>query len=131
VPRLFTADIAAFYESYYTNKGVKIVKGTVAVGFDADANGDVCTPSESKFSSSVLTAVHTFTWLPNLFPAYQVTSVKLKDGSVLEADIVVVGVGARPLTTLFKGQVAEEKGGIKVGLLHCFSHCRTFCGYFG
>lgn len=40
--------------------------------------------------------------------------VKLKDGRVLEADIVVVGVGARPLTTLFKGQVEEEKGGIKV-----------------
>ncbi|VAH96091.1 unnamed protein product [Triticum turgidum subsp. durum] len=82
MPRLFTAEIAAFYESYYTNKGVKIVKGTVAIGFDADANGDV-------------------------------TAVKLKDGSVLEADIVVVGVGGRPLTTLFKGQVAEEKGGIK------------------
>ncbi|XP_044979358.1 monodehydroascorbate reductase 3, cytosolic [Hordeum vulgare subsp. vulgare] len=82
MPRLFTAEIAAFYESYYTNKGVKIVKGTVAVGFDADANGDV-------------------------------TAVKLKDGSVLEADIVVVGVGGRPLTGLFKGQVAEEKGGIK------------------
>ncbi|VAI00678.1 unnamed protein product [Triticum turgidum subsp. durum] len=82
MPRLFTAEIAAFYESYYTNKGVKILKGTIAVGFDADANGDV-------------------------------TAVKLKDGSVLEADIVVVGVGGRPLTTLFKGQVAEEKGGIK------------------
>lgn len=38
----------------------------------------------------------------------------LKDGTVLEADIVVVGVGGRPLTTLFKGQVEEEKGGIKV-----------------
>lgn len=44
--------------------------------------------------------------------------VKLKDGRVLEADIVVVGVGARPLTTLFKGQVEEEKGGIKV-CAHC------------
>lgn len=42
------------------------------------------------------------------------TAVKLKDGRVLEADIVVVGVGAKPLTTLFKGQVQEEKGGIKV-----------------
>lgn len=40
--------------------------------------------------------------------------VKLKDGRVLEADIVVVGVGGKPLTTLFKGQVEEEKGGIKV-----------------
>lgn len=40
--------------------------------------------------------------------------MKLKDGRVLEADIVVVGVGGRPLTTLFKGQVEEEKGGIKV-----------------
>ena len=33
---------------------------------------------------------------------------------MLEADIVVVGVGGRPLTSLFKGQVEEEKGGIKV-----------------
>ena len=40
--------------------------------------------------------------------------MKLKDGRVLEADIVVVGVGARPLTALFKGQVEEEKGGIKI-----------------
>lgn len=41
VPRLFTAGIAAFYEGYYANKDIKIVKGTVAVGFDSDANGDV------------------------------------------------------------------------------------------
>lgn len=46
----------------------------------------------------------------------QVKEVKLKDGRVLEADIVVVGVGGRPLTTLFKGQVEEEKGGIKVNV---------------
>ncbi|TVU04563.1 hypothetical protein EJB05_47678 [Eragrostis curvula] len=82
MPRLFTAGIAHFYEGYYANKGVKLVKGTYASGFDADANGDV-------------------------------TAVKLKDGRVLEADIVIVGVGGRPLTGLFKGQVAEEKGGIK------------------
>ncbi|CAN6478075.1 unnamed protein product [Victoria cruziana] len=83
MPRLFTVGLAAFYESYYAKKGIKIIKGTVAVGFDADANGDVC-------------------------------SVRLKDGRVLDADIVIVGVGGRPLTTLFKGQLEEEKGGIKV-----------------
>ncbi|XP_024032989.1 monodehydroascorbate reductase isoform X3 [Morus notabilis] len=82
MPRLFTSGIAAFYESYYANKGIKIIKGTVAVGFSANEKGEV-------------------------------TEVKLKDGTVLEADIVVVGVGGRPLTTLFKGQVEEEKGGIK------------------
>ncbi|XP_058089011.1 monodehydroascorbate reductase [Magnolia sinica] len=82
MPRLFTSGIAAFYEGYYANKGISIIKGTVAVGFDSDANGEV-------------------------------KAVKLKDGRVLEADIVVVGVGGRPLTTLFKGQVQEEKGGIK------------------
>lgn len=82
MPRLFTSGIAAFYEDYYRNKGVDIIKGTVAVGFNSDANGEV-------------------------------KEVKLKDGRLLEADIVVVGVGARPLTTLFKGQVEEEKGGIK------------------
>lgn len=42
--------------------------------------------------------------------------VKLKDGRILEADIVVVGVGGRPLISLFKGQVEEDKGGIKVSM---------------
>ena len=41
MPRLFTAGIAAFYEGYYANKGIKIIKGTVAVGFNADSNGEV------------------------------------------------------------------------------------------
>jgi monodehydroascorbate reductase (NADH) len=41
VPRLFTAGIAAFYEAYYENKGIKIIKGTVATGFTADSNGEV------------------------------------------------------------------------------------------
>ncbi|KAK8478757.1 hypothetical protein V6N13_059769 [Hibiscus sabdariffa] len=82
MPRLFTSGIAAFYEGYYANKGIKIIKGTVAVGFTSNSNGEV-------------------------------KEVQLKDGRVLEADIVVVGVGGRPLTTLFKGQVEEEKGGIK------------------
>lgn len=82
MPRLFTADIAEFYEGYYTNKGIDIIKGTVAAGFNSDSKGDV-------------------------------TAVRLKDGRMLDADIVVVGVGARPMTKLFKGQVEEEKGGIK------------------
>lgn len=51
---------------------------------------------------------------------FQVKEVHLKDGRVLEADIVVVGVGGRPLTTLFKGQVDEEKGGIKVCYFHIY-----------
>ncbi|KAH9311285.1 hypothetical protein KI387_026320, partial [Taxus chinensis] len=82
MPRLFTADIAAFYEGYYQGKGVEIIKGTVATGFTTDEDGNV-------------------------------KIVKLKDGRELEADIVIVGVGARPLTGLFKGQLEEEKGGIK------------------
>ncbi|XP_062077957.1 monodehydroascorbate reductase, seedling isozyme-like [Humulus lupulus] len=81
--RLFTSEIATFYESYYTNKGIKIVKGTSAIGFNAkSSNGEV-------------------------------KGVRLKDGKVLQADIVVVGIGGRPLTSLFKGQVEEDKGGIK------------------
>ncbi|KAK4396490.1 Monodehydroascorbate reductase [Sesamum angolense] len=62
VPRLFTAGIAAFYEGYYANKGINIIKGTVAVGFGTNANGEA-------------------SWMA--------------------------------LTALFKGQVVEEKGGIK------------------
>lgn len=41
VPRLFTAGIAGFYEAYYATKGIKIIKGTVAVGFTSDSNGEV------------------------------------------------------------------------------------------
>lgn len=42
---------------------------------------------------------------------------------MLEADIVVVGVGGRPLIGLFKGQVEEEKGGIKVCISKIFCYC--------
>ncbi|CAI8602586.1 unnamed protein product [Vicia faba] len=82
MPRLFTKEIAAFYEGYYSNKGVNIIKGTVAVGFTTNSDGEV-------------------------------KEVELKDGRVLEADIVVVGVGGRPQISLFKGQVEEQNGGIK------------------
>lgn len=41
MPRLFTSGIAEFYEGFYANKGVNIVKGTVAVGFTANSDGEV------------------------------------------------------------------------------------------
>ncbi|KAH6792139.1 monodehydroascorbate reductase 4 [Perilla frutescens var. hirtella] len=44
----------------------------------------------------------------------QVTAVNLRDGSKVPADMVLVGVGARPNTSLFEGQLTVEKGGIKV-----------------
>lgn len=44
----------------------------------------------------------------------QVTAVNLKDGSRVPADLVVVGIGIRPNTSLFEGQLSIEKGGIKV-----------------
>ncbi|XP_056699407.1 monodehydroascorbate reductase 4, peroxisomal isoform X2 [Spinacia oleracea] len=44
----------------------------------------------------------------------KVTAVNLKDGSRVPADLVVVGIGIRPNTSLFEGQLSIEKGGIKV-----------------
>ncbi|KAF3456688.1 hypothetical protein FNV43_RR01342 [Rhamnella rubrinervis] len=79
---LFTPAIASFYEKYYSDKGIKLIKGADVVGFETASNGELKT-------------------------------VKLKNGKALQADIVVVGIGGRPLTALFKGQVEEEKGGIK------------------
>ena len=41
----------------------------------------------------------------------------LKSGEKIEADMVLVGVGARPNTEMFKGQLdllEERPGGIKV-----------------
>ena len=65
------------------------------------------------------------------------THAVLKSGEKIEADMVLVGVGARPNTELFKGQLdllEERPGGIKVralygfqlsGLLHA---ARASCG---
>uniref|UniRef100_A0A5B7BTC3 monodehydroascorbate reductase (NADH) n=1 Tax=Davidia involucrata TaxID=16924 RepID=A0A5B7BTC3_DAVIN len=44
----------------------------------------------------------------------KVTAVNLRDGTQLPADMVVVGIGIRPNTSLFEGQLNLEKGGIKV-----------------
>ncbi len=41
VPRLFTSEIAAFYEGYYEGKGVTIIKGTLAAAFEKDEHGHV------------------------------------------------------------------------------------------
>lgn len=46
--------------------------------------------------------------------AGKVIAVNLRDGSKLPADMVVVGIGIRPNTSLFEGQLTVEKGGIKV-----------------
>lgn len=54
VPRLFTSDIAAFYEGYYANKGIKIIKGTVAVGFTANSDGEVNTQITCHFGRDAL-----------------------------------------------------------------------------
>ncbi|XVF14087.1 hypothetical protein REPUB_Repub09cG0026900 [Reevesia pubescens] len=44
----------------------------------------------------------------------KVTAVNLRDGSQLPADMVLVGIGIRPNTSLFEGQLMLDKGGIKV-----------------
>ncbi|KAL5793194.1 hypothetical protein ACOSP7_001788 [Xanthoceras sorbifolium] len=44
----------------------------------------------------------------------KVVAVNLRDGSRLPTDMVVVGIGIRPNTNLFEGQLTLEKGGIKV-----------------
>ncbi|KAF7819566.1 monodehydroascorbate reductase 4, peroxisomal [Senna tora] len=44
----------------------------------------------------------------------KVTAVNLRDGTKLSTDMVVVGIGIRPNTGLFEGQLTLEKGGIKV-----------------
>lgn len=49
MPRLFTSGIAAFYEGFYKNKGVEIIKGTVVVGFTSNSNGEVSFNALSKF----------------------------------------------------------------------------------
>eukprot|EP00208_Stichococcus_sp_RCC1054_P003758 CAMPEP_0206138822 /NCGR_PEP_ID=MMETSP1473-20131121/3713_1 /ASSEMBLY_ACC=CAM_ASM_001109 /TAXON_ID=1461547 /ORGANISM="Stichococcus sp, Strain RCC1054" /LENGTH=434 /DNA_ID=CAMNT_0053532349 /DNA_START=198 /DNA_END=1502 /DNA_ORIENTATION=+ len=85
MPRLFTPEIAGFYEEYYANKGIKVIKGKSAKSFKGQ-NGKVAT-------------------------------TVLDDGTELESPLVVVGVGSKPRTELFKGQVDlldDRPGGVKV-----------------
>jgi monodehydroascorbate reductase (NADH) len=42
VARLFTPEIAAFYETYYEKKGVNFIKGNVMASFEQDEFGKVC-----------------------------------------------------------------------------------------
>ncbi|KAL0923831.1 hypothetical protein M5K25_004610 [Dendrobium thyrsiflorum] len=44
----------------------------------------------------------------------KVTAVVLRDGTRVPTNMVVVGIGIRPNTGLFEGQLVIEKGGIKV-----------------
>ncbi|KAK1602909.1 hypothetical protein QYE76_017458 [Lolium multiflorum] len=50
----------------------------------------------------------------NILHGVRVTSVILKDGNHLPADMVVVGIGIRANTSVFEDQLLMEKGGIKV-----------------
>lgn len=82
--RLFTPEIADFYEKFYADKGIKIISKDTVTSFEG----------EGKVKTSVL-----------------------KSGKKLESDIVIVGVGARPNTEMFKGQIdflEDRPGGIKV-----------------
>lgn len=47
-------------------------------------------------------------------PKGKVKAVNLRDGTCIPADLVIVGIGIRPNTSLFEGQLTIEKGGIKV-----------------
>lgn len=43
----------------------------------------------------------------------KVTGVELEDGSVLEADVVVMGVGIKANTSLFPKRAIDSTGGVK------------------
>jgi len=81
MPRLFNAELAAWLESQYADRKIKLMKGDTAVEFEGSSDG--------------------------------VTGVKLKSGATLEANVVIVGVGARPVVDYCQG-LEMEKGGFKV-----------------
>lgn len=83
--RLFTKEIADFYENIFSAKGAKFVKG------------DGC----------LVTKVHG--------SGGKATGVTLKNGKQLEADLIVVGTGARPNTELFQDQLQMAPVNPRVG----------------
>ena len=116
MPRLFTPEIAAFYEEYYKAKGVNIIKGTTVTAFEKDDQGNVSLPTFFRVKSF---KQHRLIFTLELM--LQVTKVILADGRTLSTNLVVVGIGGRPVLGPFKGQLEEEKGGFKVKTSHMMS----------
>lgn len=90
MPRMFPSALAAPYEELYESKGVVFAKGVIAKQFNGDAaSGGVSGVVVQDIDTGVL--------------------------RTLLADIVIVGVGAKPDTGLLMGQVAmDERGGVMV-----------------
>ncbi len=88
MPRLFTPEIAEYYEQYYREKGVEFLnKGRLCKAFLDDGTGKV----------------------------RGVRFCKNDMDEEVAGDLVVVGVGARPSTSLFQGQVdMDAQGGVVV-----------------
>lgn len=86
--RLLPEELASHYEELYESKGVKFLKGPVVQSFSPDSSGE------------------------------KVGKVLLSDGQELEADLVIVGIGAFPVTGAFNsaGLAMAERpiGGIQV-----------------
>ncbi|KAL4433983.1 hypothetical protein ABPG75_000424 [Micractinium tetrahymenae] len=76
--RLFTPEIAAFYESFYAEKGIKLLKGDIVTAVEGEGG--------------------------------KVTAAVLNSGAKLDCSLVLVGVGARPNTDLFAGQLDMVQG---------------------
>eukprot|EP00899_Mesostigma_viride_P024075 jgi/Mesvir1/4852/Mv11128-RA.1 len=89
MPRLFTEELASFYEKYYADKGIQMVKRVLATKINKHDDGTV-------------------------------KSVELKDGTQLEAQLVLVGVGAKSNLAFLKDTLQLHGGGIQVN-----SHLRT------
>lgn len=84
--RLFTPSLARRYEELYQKNGVKILKGASIKSLEASSNGNG-----------------------------GVASVKLGDGSIVEADTVIIGIGAKPAVGPFERVgLNTDVGGIQV-----------------
>ncbi|GAU19398.1 hypothetical protein TSUD_76430 [Trifolium subterraneum] len=84
--RLFTPSLARRYEELYQKNGVKILKGASIKNLEASSNGNG-----------------------------RVAAVKLEDGSIVEADTVIIGIGSKPAVGPFeKLGLNTDVGGIQV-----------------
>lgn len=84
--RLFTPSLARRYEELYQKNGVKILKGASIKSLEASSNGNG-----------------------------GVAAVKLGDGSIVEADTVIIGIGAKPAVGPFERVgLNTDVGGIQV-----------------